>query len=121
MIKTRLGRLIEAEVRDITVNNERQCAYRASKLLQLKNSRVNHIPLNYGYTYLLLLQVRQHLSPPNRHPSRSIANAYVFGTHDSKHCKNDHITLAFIQNITMHITTLIEFTVLGSVYIILLS
>ena len=120
-MKTRLGRLIGTEVTGITVNNERQCVYSCLEALRDKISRVYHIPLNYGHTYLLLLQVRQHLSPPNRHPSRSIANAYVFGTHDSKHCKNDHITLAFIQNITMHITTLIEFTVLGSVYIILLS
>ena len=34
---------------------------------------------------------------------------------------NVTITLAFIQNTTMHTATIIEFTVLDNVYIILLS
>ena len=34
---------------------------------------------------------------------------------------NVNITLAFIQNITMHIATIIEFTSLDNVHIILLS
>ena len=98
-----MGRLIEAEVRDITVNNERQCAYRASKLLQLKNSRVNHIPLNYGYTYFLLLQVRQHLSPPTGTPLDQMQMLVLSGYMALNIAKmipldtNVNITLGFIK------------------------